>query len=191
MELQKQEQRQHSLILRGFQTGDEGHARRKFKEICLFLNVGSIELSNLSKIGTTRLFRAKILNREKRLLLLRSAINLKTSEQYRSAYIQKDLTYRQRQQLFCRRATSGRSGGQPFHDSRDVVDSVGAGGVASSGAAALAPRCDVVGHGYYPCNRGGVQRGRGVSAAVCGAGSAASTVTRGSRLGRGHGRGVC
>ena len=32
-ELQKQERRPHSLILRGFQTDDEGHVRRKFNEI--------------------------------------------------------------------------------------------------------------------------------------------------------------
>ena len=84
----------------------------------------------------------------------------KTSEQYRSVYIQRDLTYRQRQELFHRKATSDRSGGQLFHDNRDVVDSVGVGGVAFSDATALAPRRDIVCHGYYPSNRGRVQRGR-------------------------------
>ena len=36
-ELQEQDQRQQSLILRGFQE-DKGPVRRKFNEICLFLN---------------------------------------------------------------------------------------------------------------------------------------------------------
>ena len=62
-----------------------------------------IELSGLTSIVETGLFRAKILDKEQRLLLLSRVKNLRNSEVYRSVYIQQDLTYRQRHEMMVRK----------------------------------------------------------------------------------------
>ena len=70
--------------LRGFDTDDELVVKKKFEDICLFLNVGTIELSRLAKVRNTRLYRAEILDREQRILLLRNVKGLKDSQLYKS-----------------------------------------------------------------------------------------------------------
>ena len=52
------------------------------------------------QIGGRRLFRAKILNYEKRKELLLVAKKLKGLKEYEKVYIQNDLTYRQTQELY-------------------------------------------------------------------------------------------
>lgn len=82
MELQEQEQRQHSLIAahtlclcslnksrqHSFQTDGEGPVR-KFNEVRLFINVGSIKSSSLSRIRATWLFRAQNYRSRKEVLV--------------------------------------------------------------------------------------------------------------------------
>ena len=75
----------------------------KFRSICQVLNVGHIELSDVRQIGNRRLFRAKILNDDKRKELLLIAKKLKALKEYEKMCIQKDLTFRQRQELYERR----------------------------------------------------------------------------------------
>ena len=67
--LQDQDCRQRSVILGGFQVENKVAVMRKF-EICMFLNVGNVELREDVTIEDAGLFRAKILNKEKRFLLL-------------------------------------------------------------------------------------------------------------------------
>ena len=86
-ELQDQEQRQHSVIMRGFGTNDVDLAKKKFEDICLFLNIDVIELSELIRIGDTALFRRKIRDKEKRLLLLSEVKKVRLSDNYKSVYI--------------------------------------------------------------------------------------------------------
>ena len=104
-ELYEQEKRQCSIILRGFQTEDVEVIRKKVRDICLILNVDVFELEGLIKIDNTGLFRAKVLDRDLRSALLSNARNLRKIDQYKSVYIQRDLTYKQRQSLNQRRAT--------------------------------------------------------------------------------------
>ena len=111
-ELQEQEKRQNSVVLRGFQTDDDRLLRRKLDDVCLFLEVGTVEFSDFVKIGNTGLFRAKIRDREQRIVLLNNVKRLRNSEQYRSLYIQHDLTYRQQQDMIARRNTLAASGDQ-------------------------------------------------------------------------------
>ena len=73
----------------------------KFEAACIFLGLGNVGLTELFKIQDG-LFRAKIPNDQKRLALLSKARDLKNSE-FSSCYIQRDLTYRQRQDLIAKR----------------------------------------------------------------------------------------
>ena len=92
-ELQEQQRRQNSFVLRSFQTNDI-LLRRMFSNIYSFLGVGIMELSSVVKIGNTGLFRAKILDRGQRMVLMNNVKRVRQSEQYKSMYIQCDLTYR-------------------------------------------------------------------------------------------------
>ena len=69
-ELQELDRSQCSVILRGFQVENKVAVMRRLAEICMFLNVGNVELREAVRLGDTGLFRAKILNKEKRFLLL-------------------------------------------------------------------------------------------------------------------------
>ena len=73
----------------------------KFKEICHILNVGSIELSN-AKIVNKKLFRANGLN-DKRANLLIVTGKLKTTRVFENLYIQREISFWQRQELSERR----------------------------------------------------------------------------------------
>ena len=69
----------------------------KFK-VCHVLNVGSVEL-NVIKISDKRLFHAKVLNDEKHTELLMVTSKLRNMRGFENLYIQKDLVYRQRQDV--------------------------------------------------------------------------------------------
>ena len=116
-ELYEQERRQCSVILRGFNAVNQNDVKRKFADICVLLSVDQIELSGLTRINEMGLFRAKIMNKEQRSLLLSRVKNLRNSEAYRSVYIQRDLTYRRRQEMMVRRSALAMS------DRRAVSDS--------------------------------------------------------------------
>jgi hypothetical protein len=64
--------------------------RDEFRRTCLLLDVGEVELVDLMEIGSTVLFRARVLNRDQRTRLLENARNLKHSDEYMSVYIQRD-----------------------------------------------------------------------------------------------------
>ena len=68
-ELHEQEKRQCSVVLRGFSSTSQEVVKRKFVDICVLLNVGNIELSGLSRIEETGLFRAKIMDKEKTIII--------------------------------------------------------------------------------------------------------------------------
>ena len=61
-------------------------------------------MSELVRIGDTALFRGNIRDKEKRLLLLSEVKKLRLSDNYKSVYIQRDLTFRQRQEMVSRRS---------------------------------------------------------------------------------------
>ena len=65
-EVNERENRECSIILRGFGCNSVNDACDKFKGVSQVLNVGSVELNDVIKIGDKRLFRAKMLNDDKR-----------------------------------------------------------------------------------------------------------------------------
>ena len=102
-EISEREKRKDTLVFRGFRADDAQQMTSRFREVCLYLEVGHIQLSEVVKINNS-LFRAKVSNASDRLRLLAEARKLKNSDQYRRAFIQRDLTYQQRQDMKAKRA---------------------------------------------------------------------------------------
>ena len=71
----------------------------KFKDVCHVLNAGSDKLSDVEKIGDKKLFRAKVLNDEKRTELLMVTGKSGSMRGFENLYIQKSLTYCLRREL--------------------------------------------------------------------------------------------
>ena len=101
-ELHEREKRKSSIVLRGFGDRNAEGTRALFREICNFLGVGEIEINNLVRINPT-IYRAKISLDEDRLRLLSSTYKLKNSTEYRNIFIQKDLTFQQRNEVIRKR----------------------------------------------------------------------------------------
>ena len=101
-EVHEREKRKSSIVLRGFGDRNAEGMRALFREICNFLGVGEIELNNLVRVNPT-IYRAKISLDEDRLRLLSSTYKLKNSTEYRNIFIQKDLTFQQRNEVIRKR----------------------------------------------------------------------------------------
>ena len=124
-EIQEREKRKETVVFRGFAAMDTQQMMAKFQEVCTLLGVGHVEVSDMVKINDS-LFRAKIVDSSKRLRLLAEAKHLKNSDEFKRAFIQRDLTYRQRQEIIAGRAERNerRQGG----DNGDEGMSANAGG---------------------------------------------------------------
>ena len=92
--ISEKEKRKCSIMLSGFDCSSVNDVCESFKEVCQILNVGSVDLSDVVKISDKKLFRAKVLNDEKRRNLLMVTGRLRTIEGFENVYIQKDLAYR-------------------------------------------------------------------------------------------------
>ena len=160
------------------------------------MNVGIIELSGLAKTRNTRLYRAKILDRKQRILLFRSVKGLKDSELYKSVYLilQRDLTFRQRQEMAQRRGSSGESSPKHAGRRRAVGDIAEVGHKSATGCVGSGQRrgAGLVQRGAGLVQRDarglsagrvhiGFQLGRGTAAAVHGAGPVARSVDQDAR----------
>ena len=105
-EVNEREKRKCSIILREFGYNSVNDVCDKFKEVCHVLNIGSIELNDVIKIGDKSFIRAKVLNDEKHTELLMATSKLRSIRGFENFYIQKDLTYHQRQELAERKRKS-------------------------------------------------------------------------------------
>ena len=163
-EINEREKRKHSVVLRGFGNLNNSELLEKFKSVCRYLGVGQVSLSNIVQINNT-LFRGTILNVEDKMRLLSEAKKLRYSEEYGRVFIQRDLTYLQRQDLNTRRNAN-----REYQDSEVVsthqdvssphmnFSSVVQGNPPSRGRGA---------HGYTPRGRGVAgSSGRGLSGVV-------------------------
>ena len=103
-EMDDQSRRKRSVILRGFGSANVREAVQKVEQICDYLSIQGVNLSDVSAIrGCRGMFRAKILDDLKRQDLLSAVAGLKDSSDFRTMYIHRDLTYNQRQTLRLRR----------------------------------------------------------------------------------------
>ena len=102
-EVYEQDKRKLNVILRGFGDNME-NAKDLFKNVVRRLINKECDLIEMCKVsGQTSLFRAKISDMDLRSEILSSAKRLKDMEGYHRLFIQRDLTYQQRQELFKRR----------------------------------------------------------------------------------------
>ena len=124
-ELNEQEKRKQNLILKGF--GNDIHAvETKFKNVVHRLIGSDCELHDVTRIaGQNGMYRVKLLNVELRRDILQNAKKLNGIDGFQSIYIQRDLTYKQRQELFRRkdqlRASSGGEQHRQLRSGRSVA----------------------------------------------------------------------
>jgi hypothetical protein len=102
-ELKKCEKRKYSINMHGIGCECVDDDFLKFDIISEVLGLEPVELSDVTKVGTSGLFRAKVLKDEERCKLLMKAKELKEVNGYERVFVQRDLTLRQRQELLARR----------------------------------------------------------------------------------------
>ena len=108
-EVRDREVRRDSVIIRGLPNSDVSKVCEVFKEASLFLIEREVILHDPVCINRERgIFRGKVPNIDDRKSLLAACYKLKHSDMYSSLYINRDLTYRQRQELRARRAAANR-----------------------------------------------------------------------------------
>ena len=202
-EVQEQMKRKQNVILRGLgdsvanvKTGFQGVVRRLIGYEC--------DLHEVTRVnGQIGMFRAKIHDDNARTELLMNARKLKGMDGCESVFIQRDLTFKQRRELFRKRslqwvggergrgsasaAVTGAAGGARQHRGA-ASDASGAGRgtyarVVTRGAsgrglgrgtAVAGPAAAAAGRGVAAAGRGAADAGRGRGAADAGRGSAAS-----------------
>ena len=93
-------------MIRGLPQLSPQAVEQKFSEICAYLGVGDVELNNVVHISTGNgsLYRARVVDLVKRKELLTKAHELANSDTFSRVYINRDLTYHQRQELVLRRS---------------------------------------------------------------------------------------
>ena len=102
-EFREREKRESSLVFRGIEASNVNQANDIIRNVLKFvagrnIDVGAVHIIDLSK----KLFRGNLKDISLRRLVLDNANKLKES-QYRNIYINRDLTYNQRQELHRRR----------------------------------------------------------------------------------------
>ena len=101
-ELYERDKRKCSIIIRGVTCLPLEGVRSLFGEICGYLDHGSIQLEELTRVNSN-ICRAKVISSEERLRLLSNVSRLKDSPLYKNIFIQKDLTFAQRVELLDKR----------------------------------------------------------------------------------------
>jgi hypothetical protein len=102
-EVQEQSKRRANVILKGF-GDDVNDAKTKFKEVSKQLINVEYELDDIVKVnGQSGMYRCKILNEEIRTEILLNAKKMKDIDRFKKVFIQRDLTYKQRQEMYKKR----------------------------------------------------------------------------------------
>ena len=104
-EFEERKRRKDSLIIKGTDVRSENAFRTKFAEISTFVTGAAIVPDEVYCINSDNsLYRVSVLDKTKRLNLLQNAKKLKDSPNYTGIYLNKDLTYMQRQEARARRS---------------------------------------------------------------------------------------
>ena len=110
-EMEERQKRKTSIIIRGLDVDSVDHVRQTFEPVARSIVGGTVELSDIVCISREKkLFRAKIADDDCRKQLLENAKSLKNGR-YREIYVNKDLTFNQRKELFRRRAERAAAAG--------------------------------------------------------------------------------
>ena len=102
VELRERDKRRDSVVIRGLDYVNDLEFQALFDQLTLALVNKKIELSGITQLNP-RFIRARVLNRDDRVLLLSSTSALRTMSRFSSVYISRDLTYKQREDLRNRR----------------------------------------------------------------------------------------
>ena len=103
-EIEERKKRQSSIIIRGVNVRSVAELNPVFDELSTELLGSAITLGEAVCIDADKgLFRARIADSEARRRLLDSSKNLKNSRKFSAVYINRDLTFKQRQTLIARR----------------------------------------------------------------------------------------
>ena len=121
-ELQEQQKRRSSLVIRGLGARSADAAVQAFEQVTDFLIHQKVSLTDVVRIPSeTDLYRGKVCDDDVRKLILDRAKQLKDSDRFGSVFIRRDLTYKQRSELRAKRAaTETGTASNPHHtaDSR-------------------------------------------------------------------------
>ena len=110
-EFHEREKRKASVIVRGCAANNPSEVQSTVDDICKVLSIDRVALKKVATLKTKGLFRCQIEDDERRKILLQNVKKLRNIEKYRRVYIDRDLTYQQRQELKARRENA--KGGIP------------------------------------------------------------------------------
>lgn len=103
-EMEERKKRRDSIVFRGIRADTDGDALVKIKEVVYRLLNFHPPLTNLHCINKEKgLYRVKVSDDDQRTQLLGVAKELRNVPEYRGVFVNKDLTYKQRQVLYERR----------------------------------------------------------------------------------------
>ena len=106
-ELQEQQKRRTSLVIRGLKARTADAAVLAFQQVSEFLTNQKVSLTDVVRISSeTDLYRGKVADDDIRKLILDRAKQLKDSDHFGSVFIRRDLTYKQRSELRAKRASA-------------------------------------------------------------------------------------
>ena len=115
-ELQEQQKRRSSLVIRGLGAGSASAAIAAFEHVSEYLINQKVTLTDVVRIPSeSDLFRGKVPDDSARRLILDKAKQLKESPRYGFVFIRRDLTFKQRSELRAKReaAAHGNSSNRP------------------------------------------------------------------------------
>ena len=111
-ELQEQQKRRTSLVIRGLGAGSAADAVRAFETVSEHLIDQKVTLTDVVKIPSeSDLYRAKVADDSVRKNILDRARQLKNSTRFGSVFIRRDLTFNQRAEFRARRAAAEAASG--------------------------------------------------------------------------------
>ena len=109
-ELQEQQKRRGSLVIRGMGADSAADAIHRFETISEHLINQRVTLTDVVKIPSeSDLYRGKVSDDSARKLILDSAKQLRNSSRFGAVFIRRDLTFKQRAELRARRAAAATS----------------------------------------------------------------------------------
>ena len=109
-EMEERSKRKDFIVIRGLICDSNLVFCERFAEISTAITGRSVAVSDVALVNREKkVYRAKIVNPDERRLILDSSKKLKSISAFSNIYINRDLTFVQRQELFQRRSSFGRS----------------------------------------------------------------------------------
>ena len=131
-EVREREKRRDCIVIRGFRNMSVDVLRDQMAVICDLLDIQPVVMTDVQVIGDSNYFRARVTDADNRKELLLRCHQLRNSEEFSRVYINRDLTFQQRQDLRNRRTVARQSSSGVATGSNVVPVSQGTGSRAIS-----------------------------------------------------------